>query len=292
MPSLKDLRRRIRSVNNTKLITRAMRSVAASKMRKTQDRRDKIKPFAERLQEIVVRVIKSVGSEGQPLKAQHDTDKRLLVIFSSDRGLCGAFNNTIIRYASDYAKTYGPSGADLYIIGNRAHSYFKKREFTIVRHHTDFAGNIDTQRILDIARDLKDLFLEGQYNQVELIFNHAVSAMTYRPSRLHFLPLSEEELTTSTGDAEAAEDTDYIFEPDPKTLLSELLPKYVETKIYFTFVDAFATEHQARMLAMSAANENCIELLDALTLQMNKARQTAITKEILEIVGGAEALKG
>lgn len=269
-----------------------MRSVAASKMRKTQDRRDQIKPYANQLQKLVANVVRSVGSENQPLMQKRERGKRLVVVFSSDRGLCGAFNNTIIRFAEDYLKSLKDE-YEVYAVGKRCGDYFRKHGYPLNRLQADFRGNIVLDRIQEIAEEIKLLFLEKGFANVDLVYNRAITAMIYRPQREQFLPLQEEELFAGLEkDARSSQAMDYIFEPDAKTLLIYLLPKFVETKIFYTFVDAFAAEHQARMLAMSTANENCIELIETLTLQMNKARQADITKEILEIVGGAEALKG
>ncbi len=292
MASLKDLRRRIRSTNNIKTITRAMRSVATTKMRRTQDRRTKAKPYVDRLRNLVARIVRSVGSEGQPLLEKRESENKLVVVFSSDRGLCGAFNTNILRFAENYLNE-NPSVNDLYVVGKKAETYFRKRGYNIIQSQLDFRGNIDVPRILEIARELKDLFLQRNCDQIELIYNWAASSMASRPKRDLFLPLDPNELADVKAEGDEEEETlQYIFEPDPKTLLSHLLPKFVETKLLFVFIDTFVAEHQARMLAMKNANDNCNELLDSLTLQMNKERQAAITKEILEIVGGAEALKG
>jgi F-type H+-transporting ATPase subunit gamma len=291
MPSLKQLRQRLRTVNNTKMITRAMRSVAASKMRKTQDRRTQARPYVERLQALVAQVLNNVGSENQPLMEDRPVRKRLLVVFSSDRGLCGAFNATINRFA---LQTYEEKAdkTDFYIIGRRAVSFFKKREATIHRQYSDFMGNIDVPRIFEIAKDLQQLFTSGEYDQIELLYNHAITAMVYRPKREQLLPLDPKQLEDEILRDSEEKHIDYIFEPDPQWLLAGLLPKFVETKVFFTFIEAFAAEHQARRIAMSNANENCEEMLHDLTLELNKARQAMITKELLEIVGGAEALRG
>lgn len=294
MPSLKQLRRRLRTVTSTKLITRAMRSVAASKLRKTQDRRIKAKPYVNQLQSLVAQVLKNVSLEGQPLLQKRSTNKRLIVVFSSDRGLCGAFNATICRYVEELYSQANKDETSLYIVGKRAYSYFQKQKAQIAGHHIGFGGDIDVPQILKVAQDIQSRFLSGEVDQVELVYNHSLSAMIYRPRHEVFLPLQRDELLSSLGQQESEElwETDYIFEPDPKTLLGELLPKFVETKVLYTFIDAFSAEHQARMLAMTTANENCSELMDSLTLQANKARQGIITKELLEIVGGAEALRG
>lgn len=298
MPSLKQLRRRIRTVASTKLITRAMRSVAASKMRKTHDRRTKVKPYVEKLQSLVAKVLRNASLDEQPLLEKRKNNKRLFLVFTSDRGLCGAFNASILRYAENLYNTAKSEGAGLYTIGRRAHSYFTKRAANIVGFNTLFAGNIDVPEILKVSREIQKLFLDGQYDSVELVYNHALTAIVYRPKHEVLLPLQSEELLASLGKNEKEEEkkeywtSEYIFEPDAHTLLGALLPQFVETKILFTFIDAFAAEHQARMMAMTTANENCIELMDSLTLQLNKARQATITKELLEIVSGAEALKG
>ncbi len=292
MPSLKNLRRRIRTVSNTKLITRAMRSVAASKMRRAQERRDKARPYTRNLQKLVARLVNQTGLEGQPLAEKREVRKRLVLVFSSDRGLCGAFNATILRYAHQYLNSLDTGETDLYIIGRRANVFFQKHHCNIVRAHGDFLGNVDVTRILEIAEELSDSFLKSDYDRIEMVYNIAVSAMTYTPKIDTFLPLDENELIASLGEEETQRGVEYIFEPDTHTLLKEFLPMYVKTKLLYTFVDAFAAEHQARMIAMTTANENCEELMNTLTLQLNKARQASITKELLEIVSGAEALKG
>lgn len=290
MPSIKDLRRRLKSVKNTKLITRAMRSVSASKMRKAQDRRQKAKPYADHLKALVARVVSGAGLEGQPLAEAREIKKRLVVAYSSDRGLCGAFNNTINRYCQDYLKDCQEQ-TDLYIVGKRANDYFKKRDVNIIKAHVDFLGNIDIPRILEIAKEIRAKFEGGDYDEIVLIHNSAVSAMNYLPRRELLLPLRGDELFAE-GEETSKSGSEYIFEPDAVSVLSKLLPKYVENKILFAFLDTFTAEHQARMMAMSTANENCEELITSLTLDMNKARQTMITNEILEIVSGADALKG
>lgn len=291
MPSIKDLRRRLKSVKNTKLITKAMRSVSASKMRKAQDRRHKAKPYSDHLKALVGRVVSGTGLEGQPLAEVRPVNKRLVVTFSSDRGLCGAFNNTINRYCQDYLNSTADVETDLFIIGKRANDYFKKRPVSIVNAYIDFLGNIDIPRILEIAKNIRSLFESGAYDEIVLIHNSAISAINYLPRRELLLPLKGGELAVETAPKSSVQ-SEYIFEPDAVSVLSNLLPKFVENKILFAFMDTFTAEHQARMLAMSAANDNCEELITSLTLDMNKARQTMITNEILEIVSGADALKG
>lgn len=188
MPSLKALRRRVRTVKNTQLITRAMRSVAATKMRRTQDRRERANPYVRRLQELVASAIASAGVEGQPLLEERKTDRRLIVIFSSDRGLCGAFNNSICRFGDEALRNL-PADTGLYVIGKRAGDYFRKRGRNPIQTQIDFGGNIDLSRILEIARELRDFFLSGEYDRVELIYNRAISALAYRPARELFLQI-------------------------------------------------------------------------------------------------------
>lgn len=290
MPSIKDLRRRLKSVKNTKLITKAMRSVSASKMRKSQDRRHKAKPYADHLKALVARVVSGTGLEGQPMAEVREVQKRLVVAFSSDRGLCGAFNNTINRYCQDYL-TECQEQTDLYIVGKRANDYFKKRDVNIIKAHVDFLGNTDVPRIIEIGKEIRAKFEDGEYDEIVLLHNSAVSAINYLPHREVLLPLKGDSLFSEEGEASSAQ-SEYIFEPDAASVLSTLLPKYVENKILFAFLDTFTAEHQARMMAMTNANDNCEELITSLTLDMNKARQTMITNEILEIVSGADALQG
>jgi len=293
MPSLKHLRHRLRTVKNTKLITRAMRSVSASKMRRAQERRNRAKPYSDRLQELVARLVESTGIEDQPMTQRREVKKRLVTVFSSDRGLCGAFNAVVLRYAEEFLESLPAGETELYLIGRRANDFFRKRRWKIARAHTDFKGNVDVPRVLGIGREFSRAFLDGSYDEIRLIYNHAITAMVYRPKTELFLPLDPVELKARLGKTQkTSRAIDYIYEPNAAELLSLVLPKYVENRILFAFVDALMAEHQARMLAMSTANENCEELLGLLTLQLNKARQAAITKEILEIVSGAEALKG
>lgn len=269
-----------------------MRSVAASKMRKTQDARDHAKPYAEQIQALVSRLVKNTGLKGQPLAETRELTRRLAVIFASDRGLCGAFNSSICRYGDKRLREMADVPTDVFAIGRRSAAYFRKNGFNVVAAETEFRGNVDVPRILEINRRVAEMFTGGEYDEVVLMHNYPVSAMAYRPQRERLLPLNADDLVEEAGDGEDAVQREYIFEPDPQTVLSVLLPKYVETKMLFTFLNSFTAEHQARMMAMSAANDNCEELIGTLTLQMNKARQTQITKEILEIVSGADALSG
>lgn len=293
MASLKDLRRRVRSIKNTQMITRAMRSVAATKMRRTQDRRTRAQPYVQRLQRMVADIIASLETIQQPLLEQRERQRRLVVAFSSDRGLCGAFNNTICRFTEDTLQEL-PDDTGIYVIGKRMADYLRKRGHEPVRVHDNFNGNIDIPRVLEIAEELKQYFLSGEYDVIEVFYNRSVGALGYNPVREKLLPLRQEDLLPKheQDQEDEQEGDEYLFEPDAQTLLGSILPKFVDTRTLYIFSDAFSAEHQARMLAMRAANDNCRELIDSLTLEMNKARQSSITTEILEIVSGAEALKG
>ena len=292
MLSLKQLRRRLRTVHNTKLITRAMRSVSASKMRKAQDRRSKAKPYADHLEALVARLVSAAGMEGQPLAAVRPVHKRLVVLFASDRGLCGAYNNSICRFGEEFLRLENRAETDLYLIGRRANDFFRKRGYSIAKAHTDFRGNMDTPRVLEIARELHDAFCAGTYDEILMIHHIAISGIVYRPKKEVLLPLKAEELLRKAEVMKTHFKVDYLFEPDAVTVLAGVLPKYVETKVIYSFLDTLSAEHQARMLAMTTANNNCEELIGTLTLQINKARQSQITKELLEIVSGADALAG
>lgn len=287
MRTLRALRRRIRTVDNTEQITRAMKTVSASKMRRVEERLQAGRPYAQRLEELIARLIVATGEVRHPLVLHRPVERSLLVLVTADRGLCGAFNTNIIRNAEEFLEERGLHPVDLFCVGKRGRDYFRRRG-KIVAEHIDLAGRINVTRIREIAEDVVRRFLEGEADEVFLAYNRFVSVVTYRPTIVKFLPLEAESL----GADAAMEPLDYIFEPDAATILDRILPRYLNSKIYITLAEAFTAEHSTRMVAMSAASDNCEELIQTLTLEMNKARQASITKELLEIVSGAEALRG
>lgn len=289
MPSLKDLRRRIRTVDSTKQITRAMKTVSASKMRRSLERLAASKPYAEKLREMVGRLAAAAGGEvDHPfLQARETVDRITLVLITADRGLCGAFNSVVIREAEELIER-SPVPVTLVCVGKKGRDYFRNRGYDICAEYPELSGKLDLETVESINQVCIDRFMTGEADEVLLLLNRYINTISYKPESELFLPIKPEEEAdeaTSTG-------REYIFEPDAANLFAEILPKQLRSLIYVRLAEAFTAEHSARMISMTNANNNCEDLMKSLTLEMNKARQADITKEILEIVGGAEALKG
>ncbi|MFH1739868.1 MAG: ATP synthase F1 subunit gamma [bacterium] len=289
MPSLKALRNRIRTVDNTKQITRAMKTVAASKMRRTEESLRAGRPYAQCLEELVARLVSAAGEITHPFVVHRPVERSLVVVVTADRGLCGAFNGNIIRRAEVFLQKMNAGAVDLICVGKKGRDYFRRQDRHIVAEYVDLGGKLDVARIRGLTDDIIRRFLDGEADEIFLVYNTYVSVVTYRPKVVKFLPLEAESL----GAGVTIEPMDYIFEPNASSILENILPRYLNSKMYITLAETFTAEHSARMVAMGTANDNCEELLDTLTLDLNKARQASITKELLEIVGGAEvALKG
>ena len=292
--TLKRLRRRVRSVINVRQITRAMEMVAAAKLRRTQGILKAGRPYARKLQELLGRLAASEAASAHPLFEPREAGRTTLVVFASDRGLCGAFNSNLFSAAERYALERGREGLELYCVGRKSLAYFSKRGWPICGSMTDFSGNIDLERSNRLGAELKERYLAGQTDEVLLLYSAFVSTARFRPAVERFLNLEREALMSGAADRrpDRRAAIDYIFEPSVREVFDSLVPRYLQAKIYITFAEQLTSEHSARMLAMHSATENCRELRDSLTLRLNKARQASITKELLDIVGGAEALRG
>jgi F-type H+-transporting ATPase subunit gamma len=288
MRTLRALRRRIRTVDNTKQITRAMKTVSASKMRRAGERLQAGQSYAKCLEEVTAKLVGATGKVRHPLVLHRPVERSLLVLVTADRGLCGSFNANIIRRTEEFLDEERSHPVDLLCVGKKGRDYFRQRGARFVAQYTDLGGKADVARIREITDDMVRRFREGEADEVFLAYNSFISVVTYRPTITKLLPLEAESMEAKT----AIKPLDYLFEPDAATILQNILPRYLNSKMYICLVEAFTAEHSARMVAMSTASENCEELLHTLTLEMNKARQTTITKELLEIVGGAEALRG
>ncbi len=288
MRTLRALRRRIRTVDNTKQITRAMKSVSASKMRRTEGHLTAGQPYARSMQELVTQLLTTAGQISHPLVVSRPVARRMVIVVTADRGLCGAFNASIIRRVEDFLDENRLVPIDLFCIGKRGRDYFRRHGCSIVAEYIDLSGRVDVGRIKTITRDITDRFLDGRTDEVYLAYNKFISVTTYRPIVTKFLPVEPGERPAD----KIVRHVEYIFEPDVHTILESMLPRYLNSRMYITLAEAFTAEHSARMIAMSTASDNCEELIRTLTLEMNKARQASITKELLEIVSGAEALKG
>jgi len=288
--NVKSLRRRLRSIKNTKQITRAMEMVSAAKLRRAQDLLMAGRPYASKLQELLGRLAGSATAT-HPFFDKREVSKRTLVLVTADRGLAGSFNAQVIKKAEQYLKE-STTPIDLVCIGKKGYDYFKTRQWNIVFSVTDFGGKLTYERTNEVADRLTNLFVSGQTDEVVVIYNSFISMLVYRPTVEKMLPLDPEALLSQATDATAGATGEYLMEPSPSQVFDSLLPRYINSKMYIIMAETFTAEHSARMVAMSAATKNSSELIDKVSLSMNKARQAAITKEILEIVGGAEALKG
>lgn len=283
MPSLRDIKRRIRSVENTKQITRAMQMVAAAKLRRAQQRVESARPYAGKMQEMLESLAAAASGLNHPLFEEREIKRKALVLMTSDRGLCGSYNSNLIRKAGQFLSEGNVEDHLLIPVGKRGYDWYKKRPWELGEVYIDWHGNLDFERVKDLTRYLLDLFESGTVDQVHLLYTQFVSTVSYRVTLEQFLPIVP---------PEGAEATDeFIFEPNPEEIFARLLPAYALTKVQTAMADALASEHGARMFAMSNATKNAEEMIENLTLVRNKARQAVITKEMLEIVGGAEALK-
>ena len=288
MPSLRDIKRRIRSVNSTKQITKAMEMVSAAKLRKAQTRAEKARPYAEKLELILANLSRAAiqpdGAVLHPYFEARPVKKTTYALVTADRGLCGSFNANLIRRATIVLQKHEPGTTELICVGKRGYDWFKKRSTPVVSHHLDFGGNMDLARVKQITNELTQRFITGETDAIYLVYAKFISTARSQVTVMPFLPIEPNSDTSATV-------ADYIFEPDPVAIFSDLMPRYASTVIQTALSESFASEHSARMLAMGGATKAAGEMIDALTLQFNKARQGAITKELLDIVGGAEAIK-
>lgn len=286
MPSLKDIRRRITSVKKTQQITRAMRMVAAAKLRRAQEAIESARPYAARMRDTLVEVAASQGSE-HPLLAARETVKNVdVIVITSDRGLCGAFNSNVLKRAEQEIAARGRAAERLAIatIGRKASDFFGRRRRQQVVRSIQGIARIDYAHAKEIAEALSQRFLSGESDEVWLVHSEFFSTITQRPRVVKLLPLAPEP-SEATGDK-----LPFTIEPNAETLLALLVPKALEVEIFRALLDNQAGEHAARMTAMEAATRNTEDMINRLTLQYNRARQAAITKELVEIVSGAEAL--
>jgi F-type H+-transporting ATPase subunit gamma len=284
MPSTIDLRRRIRSVKNTQQITKAMKMVAAAKLRRAQERMMAARPYAAALREVLASVSTRVDVSKHPLLEEREQEKKvLLLVVAADRGLAGAFNTNVLRAAQNAIAEKGWEHVELVPIGRKAFDFYKRRPIPIRRQplHVYQALSLDTAR--EIAKGAVDDFLSGEFDAVYVVYNEFKSIIAQRVTVERLLPLER----TWVSDTEPA--IEYIYAPSPEQILSELLPKHIEFQLYRVLLESAAAEQGARMTAMESATKNASEMISHLTLTYNRIRQAAITKEIIEIVSGAAA---
>lgn len=286
MASLKAIRKRIASVKNTQKITKAMKMVSAAKLRRAQEAATNARAYADKLSELMRQVAASVADTPHPLLQGREQVARVdLLLVTADRGLCGAYNSNLIRRAEQLLTQYGRERVRLTFVGRRGFDYFKKRGVTIADKYVNLFGGPDLALAHRLADQLAQEYAEGRTDAVFVLYSHFRSALSQVPTVDQLLPI----VPAALGEADVRE---YVAEPDRATLLDRLLRQYVRVLIHRAFLEAQASEHAARMTAMDSATSNAAEMIDRLTLEMNRARQAAITKELMEIVSGAEALKG
>ncbi len=288
MPTLRDVKKRIRSVISTRQITKAMEMVAATKLRKAQAKIMQVRPYSHKLEEILHSLSAAASGElTHPFFEKRDIHKQTLVLITSDRGLCGSFNTNIIRRATEWLESKEKDKVELVLIGKRGNDFFKRRNWEIAGKFNDWFGNLNYDKAREVADFLTARFLAGQTDEIVIIYTQFLSTVRYKVVEERYLPVERPAIDERTGGR-----IEYIFEPSPEGIFGDLMPRYTLTKMVTVLADSFASEHGTRMIAMGAATNNAAEVIDSLTLQYNKARQAAITKELLEIVSGAEALKG
>ena len=286
MGNLKETRNRITSIKSTMQITSAMKMVSAAKLKRAQDAITQMRPYAEKLQEILVNLTSGSDVTGGDYSTERPVEKVLIVAVTSNRGLCGGFNANITKRCKVLVEeTYVDKDVSFFSVGKKGGEWLGLKELNVVNSEIEIFNNLNFQTATPIAERLMYEFASGNYDKVVLVYNHFKNAATQLVQEEQFLPI-----VTDEGQ-DASNNTEYIYEPDKESIIEELIPKSLKTQFYKAILDSVAGEHGARMTAMHKATDNANELANDLTLQYNKARQAAITTEILEIVGGAEALK-
>lgn len=291
MATLAEIKKRIGSVKNTQKITRAMKLVAAAKLRRAQENMLMARPYALELGAMLHRLATRATAEGEeaahPLLEMRPLRRVLLLVLTSDRGLCGGFNGNITRRAEKFIDEQGSRFDSLEIgtVGRRGAEYFSKRKIATVRDYPGVFEGLTFRRATEIANGMAQEFIDRELDAVFLVYNEFKSAMTQRVVVEDMLPIVHEELPVG-------EDIDYIYEPNKNSVLEQLVPRYIATIVWRSLLESFASEQGARMTAMESATQNASDLVDTLTLQYNRARQARITTDLMDIVGGAEALQG
>ncbi|MEP6926188.1 MAG: ATP synthase F1 subunit gamma [Ginsengibacter sp.] len=290
--ALKEVRNRIQSVKSTQQITKAMKMVSAAKLRRAQDAIIQMRPYAQKLQEMLGNIVSNAdGDVNMALAAVRPVEKVLVIVITSDRGLCGGYNSNLIKLAKQvikekYGNVSAKGNAELMPLGKKGYEHFSKNKFKVIDHYWNIFSDLSFENVAKAAKFAMDVFAKGEVDAVELVYSEFKNAATQKFTVEQFLPVKKTE--KKKGETKA----DFIFEPDKNTLIEELMPKILNTQLYKAILDANASEHGARMTAMDKATDNAEELLKSLKISYNRARQAAITTELTEIVSGAAALQG
>jgi F-type H+-transporting ATPase subunit gamma len=290
MANLRAIRKRIGSVKSTQQITKAMKMVSAAKLKRAQDAIVAARPYAGKMREVVQAVAGRAGQDAHPLLSSRERKKVALLVVTSDRGLCGGFNSNLLRAANRFLRENGGGVEEIVLVGvgRKSRDFFRRRQVPMRKEYLNVLGTLSYGHAEQVANDLIGGFLEEEFDEVIIAFNEFRSAISQVVRMEKLFPVA----FGQAGESAAADGIDYLYEPSQKEILATLLPKYVEAQIFRVLLESVAGEHGARMTAMDSATNNAVEMISRLTLQMNRARQAAITKELMEIIGGAEALKG
>ena len=284
MANLKNIRSQIKSVTSIQKVTKAMKMVAAAKLRKSQENMEKARPYSERLKNLIADLIHDVDRSVMPLLEKHSGNNKIgFVVVTGDRGLAGSFNTNIIKKAEKEIAKIGKENAELFCIGKKGYEHFFKRDYRIVNHYKDFWVNLNYNQAINIGNDIISAYVNKKIDSVQVIYNYFKNVGSQELIHENLLPLD-------FAKNKDAKNSDIIYEPSKAEIVKSLVPKYFNTQIWQYLLESFASEQAARMLAMENATENAKDMINDLNLEFNKARQTAITTEMLEIVGGAEAL--
>ena len=284
MANLKNIRSQIKSVTSIQKVTKAMKMVAAAKLRKSQENMEKARPYSNRLNKLIADLIHDVDRNVMPLLTKRNTVNKFgFIIVTADRGLAGSFNTNIIKKAEKEINKVGKENTELFCLGKKGFEHFSKRDYTIIKNYTDFWSNLNYSKAIDVGNAIIEAYLNRHVDSVQVIYNYFKNVGSQKVIHDNLLPLDFEKNIDSISQ-------DIIYEPSKIEIVKSLVPKYFNTQIWQYLLESFASEQAARMLSMENATENAKDMINDLNLEFNKARQTAITTEMLEIVGGAEAL--
>ena len=282
MANLKDIRDRIKSVKSIQKVTKAMKMVAAAKMRRAQERMEESRPYSNSLAEVIQHLLPDIDRDALPLLDVRDVKRKAYVVVSADRGLAGAFNTNLLKVAQKEIDAFGKEKVDIFCIGKKARDHFKRREYNIITSHVDFWADMEFNSAITIGRSIIEHFTSGKVDEIHVVYNYFINVGQQQVKSEVLLPLVYEENNGVTHDR--------LYEPSKEELVSSLIPRHLNVQMWKYLLESYASEQAARMLAMENATSNSQDMIKDLTLKFNKARQAAITTEMLEIVSGAEAL--
>ena len=284
MANLKDIRDRIKSVRSIQKVTKAMKMVAAAKMRKAQGRMEQARPYTHRLTEVIHHLLPDVDRELLPLLDIREIQRVGYIVVTSDRGLAGSFNTNVLKKAQQEIDEIGKQNVDLFCIGKKARDHFKRRDYNIVQSHIEFWNDLDFPHSMKMGEGIISHFINSEVDEIHVVYNEFVNVATQSIQSERLLPLEY-------GDEDTMTHIDRLYEPSKEKLVRSLIPRHLNIQMWKYLLESYASEQAARMVAMENATDNAEDMIKDLSLEFNKARQASITKEMLEIVGGAEALK-